>query len=125
MPISPRVLRPPPTVRTCPKRLSSQAAWRFRLIPGRLSAIIAFIIIGLLGARHETRDRCHAGLWRDGEAGWTGLSIAHMTLRLRGSIGSGCRLRALACWLALALVVVPLAGCSMFNKDDEYVPDDP
>jgi outer membrane protein assembly factor BamD len=31
----------------------------------------------------------------------------------------------LACWLALALVVVPLAGCSMFNKDDDYVPDDP
>jgi outer membrane protein assembly factor BamD len=48
-----------------------------------------------------------------------------MMLRLRGSPRSGCRLRALAGWLALALVIAPLVGCSLFNKDEEYVPDDP
>src|ERR1700726_1524320 len=52
-----------------------------------------------------------------------------MTLRLRGSGKSGHRMRALAGWLVLALVVAPvtapLLGCSYFNKDDDYVPDDP
>jgi len=52
-----------------------------------------------------------------------------MTLRLRGSEKSGYRMRALAGWLALALVVapltVPLLGCSLFNKDDELIPDTP
>ena len=52
-----------------------------------------------------------------------------MTLRLRGSEKSGHRLRALAGWLALALVVAPvtapLMGCSYFNKDDDLIPDTP
>ena len=34
-------------------------------------------------------------------------------------------MRALAGCLALALVAVPLMGCSYFNKDDDYVRDDP
>lgn len=34
-------------------------------------------------------------------------------------------MRVLAGYLALALVAVPLMGCSYFNKDDEYVRDDP
>jgi len=46
-------------------------------------------------------------------------------LRLRGSARTGCRLRALARYLALALLVAPLLGCSLFNKDDDYVPDSP
>jgi outer membrane protein assembly factor BamD len=48
-----------------------------------------------------------------------------MTLRLRGSEKSGHRLRALAGWLALALVVAPAMGCSYFNKDDDLIPDTP
>jgi outer membrane protein assembly factor BamD len=48
-----------------------------------------------------------------------------MTLRLRGSEKSGHRLRALAGCLALALAVVPLVGCSYFNKDDDLVADTP
>ena len=48
-----------------------------------------------------------------------------MTLRLRGSEKSGHRLRALAGWLALALVIAPAMGCSYFNKDDDLVPDTP
>jgi outer membrane protein assembly factor BamD len=48
-----------------------------------------------------------------------------MTLRSPGSARSGTRLRALAGYVALALFVGPLMGCSMFNKDDDYVPDDP
>jgi outer membrane protein assembly factor BamD len=46
-----------------------------------------------------------------------------MMLRLKGSPRSGCRLRALAGCLALALVAGPLAGCA--NKDDDYIPDQP
>ena len=34
-------------------------------------------------------------------------------------------MRALAGYLALALLVAPLMACSMLNKDDDYVPDDP
>ena len=48
-----------------------------------------------------------------------------MTLRLRGSEKSGHRMRALAGWLALALVVAPAMGCSLFNKDDDLIPDTP
>ena len=51
-----------------------------------------------------------------------------MMVRVAGSQRSGQRSRALAGILALVLLAVPLAlplmGCSMFNKDDEYVPDD-
>ncbi len=48
-----------------------------------------------------------------------------MMLRVRGSGRSGSRLRALAGCLALALLAVPLIGCSLFNKDQDYVPDTP
>ena len=34
-------------------------------------------------------------------------------------------MRALAGWLALALVVAPAMGCSYFNKDDDLIPDTP
>ena len=34
-------------------------------------------------------------------------------------------MRALAGWLALALVVAPAMGCSLFNKDDDLIPDTP
>ena len=48
-----------------------------------------------------------------------------MMSRLRGSWRSGCRLRALAGLLALAFFAGPIVGCSMFNKEDDYVPEDP
>jgi outer membrane protein assembly factor BamD len=49
-----------------------------------------------------------------------------MMLRVRGPGGrSGSRLRALAGCLALALLTAPLIGCSLFNKDDDSVPDTP
>ena len=48
-----------------------------------------------------------------------------MMLRVQRSARSGCRLRALAGWLALALVTALLMGCSLLNKDDDYVPDTP
>ncbi len=48
-----------------------------------------------------------------------------MMLRLRGSRRSGCRLRALAGLLALAFFAAPLMGCSLFNKDEDYVPENP
>src|SRR3984885_14969746 len=52
-----------------------------------------------------------------------------MMLWVSGSDGSGRRLRALARCLTVALVLAPLMGpllgCSLFNKDDDYVPDDP
>jgi outer membrane protein assembly factor BamD len=48
-----------------------------------------------------------------------------MMLRVQGSRRSGSRLRALAGCLALALVTAPLLGCSLFNKDDDAVPDTP
>ncbi len=43
----------------------------------------------------------------------------------RGSLRSGCRLRALAGCLTLVLVALPVMGCSLFNKGDDYVPEDP
>jgi outer membrane protein assembly factor BamD len=48
-----------------------------------------------------------------------------MMLQLRRTHGSGSRLRALAGLLALALLAAPLLGCSLFSKDEDYVPDDP
>jgi len=54
-----------------------------------------------------------------------GILITLMMLRLRGSRRSGCRLRALAGLIALAFFAAPLIGCSIFNKDDDRVPDDP
>ena len=48
---------------------------------------------------------------------------------LRGSPGAVSRLRTLARLLALVLVVAPLVAplmaCSIFNRDDDYVPDTP
>jgi outer membrane protein assembly factor BamD len=43
----------------------------------------------------------------------------------RGSSRSACRLRALAGLIALAFAAAPLLGCSLFNKNDDYVPDTP
>jgi outer membrane protein assembly factor BamD len=52
-----------------------------------------------------------------------------MMARLRGSARSGSGVRARVSWLAAALILVPLAfpllGCSLFNKDDDYVPENP
>ena len=48
-----------------------------------------------------------------------------MMWRLGAAEQSGCRLRALASLLAVLLVAVPLMGCSMFNRDEDYIPDDP
>src|SRR5580700_2740342 len=48
-----------------------------------------------------------------------------MMLRLQGSGRSGQRLRMAVGCFALALLVAPLMACSMFNKDEDYVPDDP
>jgi outer membrane protein assembly factor BamD len=49
-----------------------------------------------------------------------------MTARIRGSARSG---RARAAWLAAALIVIPLTlplmGCSLFQKDDDYIPENP
>src|SRR6201996_2563368 len=45
-----------------------------------------------------------------------------MILRVQGSRRSGGRLRALAGCLTLALA---LMGCSLFHKDEDYVPDTP
>jgi outer membrane protein assembly factor BamD len=44
---------------------------------------------------------------------------------VRGSLRSGCRLRALAGCLLLVLVALPVMGCSLFNKDEDYVPETP
>ena len=48
-----------------------------------------------------------------------------MMVSEQGSRRSGRRLRALAGVVAVALAVVPLLGCSLFNKDTDYVPDTP
>jgi outer membrane protein assembly factor BamD len=48
-----------------------------------------------------------------------------MMSRLPGSGRSGRRLRALAGLLALSLFAGPVMGCSMFNKEEDYVPEDP
>jgi outer membrane protein assembly factor BamD len=45
--------------------------------------------------------------------------------RLPGSGRSGLRARSLAGYAALALLAVPLMACSLFNKDEDYVPDQP
>ena len=48
-----------------------------------------------------------------------------MMLRVPGSGRSGCRLRSLAACLAVALIAAPVMGCSLFHKDEDYVPDTP
>jgi outer membrane protein assembly factor BamD len=49
-----------------------------------------------------------------------------MKPRLPGSHRSGRSWRVLAGYLALALVAAPLVGgCSYFNKDEDYISDDP
>jgi outer membrane protein assembly factor BamD len=48
-----------------------------------------------------------------------------MLRRIKGSATPGRRPRALAGCLALALFTAPMLGCSLFNKDDDSVPDTP
>jgi len=61
--------------------------------------------------------------------GGDGTGITLMTLRLPGSAGSGFGLHALSRYLMLALLLLPLAAplmaCSIFEHDDELVPDQP
>ena len=56
--------------------------------------------------------------------GGTGL-FTPMMLRQPGSGNSGRKVYALARYLALALLAVPLMACSLLHKDEDYVPDDP
>ena len=46
-------------------------------------------------------------------------------LQFPGSLRSGWCLRALAAGLAVLVTAAALAGCSVFKKDDDFVPDDP
>ncbi len=48
-----------------------------------------------------------------------------MKLRVQGSQRSSRRLRVLAGFFALALAALPLMGCSLFQKKEDYVPDTP
>jgi len=48
-----------------------------------------------------------------------------MMLQFPGSLRSGGCLRALAAGLAVLVTAAALAGCSVFKKDDDFVPDDP
>jgi len=48
-----------------------------------------------------------------------------MMSRLRGPGGAARRVRSLAGYAALALLVAPLMACSLFNKDEDFVPDQP
>src|SRR5580693_10088870 len=48
-----------------------------------------------------------------------------MLRRTSGSESSGRRRRALAIGVALALFTAPMLGCSLFHKDEDYVPDTP
>jgi len=48
-----------------------------------------------------------------------------MMLRLRRSERSGWKLRALAGYVAVALLAAPVMGCSFFNKDQDSIPDTP
>jgi outer membrane protein assembly factor BamD len=50
--------------------------------------------------------------------------VARMMWRLQGSFRSGGKSRALATLLVLVFAV-SIAGCSMFNKEEDYVPEDP
>jgi outer membrane protein assembly factor BamD len=53
-----------------------------------------------------------------------GIFIALMMWRSQGLLQSGGRSRALATLLVLVFAV-SVAGCSMFNKEEDYVPEDP
>jgi outer membrane protein assembly factor BamD len=57
--------------------------------------------------------------------GGDGTLIALMMLRVRGSQRSGTAQPPVAGVVALALLLAPLMGCSLFQKNDDYVPDDP
>jgi outer membrane protein assembly factor BamD len=48
-----------------------------------------------------------------------------MMSRLLGSRSTGFRLRVLAGVTLLAFAVAPMMGCSLFNKKEDYVPEDP
>jgi len=47
-----------------------------------------------------------------------------MMSRLQGSRGSGWRWRALAGVIALTVFAAPMLGCSIFKKEEDYVPED-
>ena len=57
--------------------------------------------------------------------GGDGTLIALMMLRVRGSQRSGSGRPPVAGVVALVLLLAPLMGCSLFQKNDDYVPDDP
>src|SRR5579862_8337101 len=57
--------------------------------------------------------------------GGDGTLIALMMLRVRGSQRSGTAQPPVAGVVALALLLAPLMGCSLFQKNDDYVPEDP
>jgi outer membrane protein assembly factor BamD len=62
------------------------------------------------------------GVWYE----WVGRgSITLMMSRLREPGGAARRVRSLAGYAALALLVAPLMACSLFNKDEDFVPDQP
>jgi outer membrane protein assembly factor BamD len=52
-------------------------------------------------------------------------SITLMMSRLRRPGRAARRVRSLAGYAALALLVAPLMACSLFNKDEDFVPDQP
>ena len=52
-------------------------------------------------------------------------SITLMMSWLRGPGRAARRVRSLAGYAALALLVAPLMACSLFNKDEDFVPDQP
>jgi outer membrane protein assembly factor BamD len=77
-----------------------------------------------LGRRALQATRRKRG-WNGHIGGGDGIFITLMMSALRGSRRSGCRLRALAAIVALAFLAAPIMGCSLFNKEEDYVPEDP
>jgi outer membrane protein assembly factor BamD len=60
-----------------------------------------------------------------GNGGRHGFLTTLMMWGLRGSRASGCRLRALAGLVALVISAASLTGCSVFKKEEDYVPEEP
>jgi len=73
-----------------------------------------------VGTVSSDSERAGCGEYQAG----TGLFGTGMMWRLSAAIQSGRRLRVLAA-VVLIFVVLPLAQCSYFKKDDDYVPDQP
>ena len=67
---------------------------------------------------------CSQTQQRGAEAAARGPLVTLMMSRLRGSWRSGFSLRALASVLALGFFAAPILGCSVFNKDEELVPEE-